>query len=143
MILYAAASTLVKRYVAERGSDAVSALLAEAAVVATSIVSRAEVGAALAGAVRRGVVDDAGGRRAQRRFTREWPGLARIPVTEALVARADSLAWEHDLRGYDAVQLASAVTWQDMVGLDVLATFDPQLWNAAPRAGLRPWPAQL
>jgi predicted nucleic acid-binding protein len=45
------------------------------------------------------------------------------------------------LRGYDAVQLASALTWHESVGEDiVLATFDQQLWEAAKRAGLKPWP---
>ncbi|MBI4477335.1 MAG: hypothetical protein HY654_09195 [Acidobacteria bacterium] len=49
----------------------------------------------------------------------------RVPVTEALVERAEALAWEHGLRGYDAVQLASALTWQESVGEEiVLATFD-------------------
>jgi prevent-host-death family protein len=31
--------------------------------------------------------------------------LVRVPVTEALVSRAEALAWDHGLRGYDAVQL--------------------------------------
>jgi predicted nucleic acid-binding protein len=61
--------------------------------------------------------------------------------TEALVERAEGLAWEHGLRGYDAVQLASALSWQESVGEEVLlATFDQQLWEAAKRAGLKPWP---
>ena len=144
MILYVDASALVKRYVTERGSEAVTALMEEAAVFATSIVTRAEVGAALAGAVRRGVLDEPDGRRARLLFGQEWRDIARVPVTERLVALADALAWEHGLRGYDAVQLASAANWQDMVGSDVvLATFDKQLWHAAPKTGLRPWPSQL
>lgn len=80
-------------------------------------------------------------RRAQRRFAGEWPDFVRIPVTEALVARADTLAWDHGLRGYDAVQLASALVWQDSIGQDaVLATFDQQLTRAGVEAGLRVWP---
>jgi hypothetical protein len=48
------------------------------------------------------------------------------------------------LRGYDAVQLASALTWQESVGEEiVLATFDQQLWEAAKRSGLKAWPDQL
>jgi hypothetical protein len=48
------------------------------------------------------------------------------------------------LRGYDAVQLASALTWQESVGTDiVLATFDQQLWEAAPKAGVKAWPDKL
>ncbi len=141
MIVYLDASALVKRYVMERGTAEVIALTVSAQAVATALISRAEVAAALARAVRLGVVDSDGGRRAQGRFAREWPDFARIPVTEALVSLAERLAWDHGLRGYDAVQLAGALTWQDVVGQDVvLATFDHQLWETASRAGLGRWP---
>jgi predicted nucleic acid-binding protein len=113
-------------------------------MTATSIVSRAEVAAALAKAVRAGLVKNDVARNAQRRFDRDWPDLVRVPVTDALVERAEGLAWEHGLRGYDAVQLASALTWQESVGTEiVLATFDEQLWEAAKRTGLEAWPDQL
>jgi len=141
VILYVDASAMVKRYVTEPGSKATIVLVDQADVVATSIVSRAEVAAALAKAVRLGVLDDATGRRAHRRFAREWPDYVRTPVTEALVARADTLAWNHGLRGYDAVQLASALAWQDSIGQDVvLATFHRQLKQAGEEVGLRVWP---
>ena len=144
MIVYVDASALVKRYVAEVGSADLNALTMDAAAVATSLVTRAEIAAALARAVRVGVLDDVNGRRAQRRFSREWPDLMRVPVTETLVARAEALAWAHGLRGYDAVQLASALTWQDALGQEtVLATFDRQLWEGALQAGLRVWPDRL
>lgn len=141
MMPYLDASAVVKRYVIEAGSREVIDLTAAAPAVATALITRAEVAAALARAVRLGVLDDKGGLAAQRRFAREWSDLARVPVTEALVARADTLVWNHRLRGYDAVHLAAALTWQDFIGEDVtLATFDRQLWEAAPRAGLRVWP---
>ena len=144
MIVYLDASALVKRYVTESGSKEVIALTAGPAAVATSLVSRAEVAAAFARAVRLGVLDRDGGRRAQHRFSREWPDLARIPVTEALVSRAETLAWEHGLRGYDAVQLAAALTWRDSIGEDVvLATFDRELWQSVRSEGLQPWPEKL
>ena len=144
MSVYVDASALVKRYVMEAGSKEVIALLDASAAVATALVSRAEVAAAFARAVRVGVLADDAGRRAQRRFSREWPDLVRVPITEALVARAETLAWEHALRGYDAVQLAAALAWQDALGQDVtLATFDKQLWEATARAGLRVWPKKL
>ena len=48
------------------------------------------------------------------------------------------------LRGHDAVQLASALTWQESAGEEiVLATFDQQLWEAAKRTGLKAWPDKL
>lgn len=144
MIAYLDASALVKRYIVERGSRETIALTADSEMTATSIVSRAEVAAALAKAVRAGLVKNDVARNAQRRFDRDWPDLVRVPVTDALVERAEGLAWEHGLRGYDAVQLASALTWQESVGTEiVLATFDEQLWEAAKRTGIEAWPDRL
>ncbi len=144
MIAYLDASALVKRYVSERGSAETVELTATADVVATSLVSRAEVAAAFAKTVRSGLLSDDEARKAQRTFAGEWPDLARIPVTEAIVARAETLARDHALRGYDAVQLASALTWQESVGTDIfVATFDTRLWKAARQAGMKAWPENL
>ena len=62
-------------------------------------------------------------------------------MNENLVSRAESLAWEYKLRGYDAVHLAAAQLWQGQMEHPVtLATFDQQLWEAAELAGLGVWP---
>lgn len=144
MIAYLDASALVKRYVLEHGSRETIALTAECDMAATSIVTRAEVAAAFAKAVRAGVLTADRARKAQRAFTVDWPDLVRVPVTEALVERAGTLAWEYALRGYDAVQLAAALAWQEAVGAEVvLATFDRGLWEAGSRAGLKAWPDEL
>lgn len=144
MIVYLDASALVKRYVAERGSRETADLCARADVVATSLVSRAEVAAALAKAVRVRIIEPDKGRKAQRAFASQWPDFAKVPVTDALVARAEGLAWNSTLRGYDAVQLASALTWQESVGAEItLATFDRQLWDAGEQVGIQVWPATL
>jgi uncharacterized protein len=144
VIVYLDASALVKRYVAERGSRETAELSARADVVATSLVSRAEVAAALAKAVRLGIVEPDNGRKAQRALASQWPDFAKVPVTEALVSRAEALAWDFALRGYDAVQLASALTWQESVGAEItLATFDRQLWDAGKKAGVQVWPETL
>jgi predicted nucleic acid-binding protein len=144
VIAYLDASALVKRYIVERGSEETVALTGNSDVTATSIISRAEVAAAFARAVRAGLVKEDAARNAQRRFVRDWPDLARVFLTEAVVERAERLAWEHGLRGYDAVQLASALAWQESVGEEiVLATFDRQLWEAASRSGLMAWPDDL
>jgi predicted nucleic acid-binding protein len=144
VIVYLDASALVKRYVAERGSRETADLCARANIVATSLVSRAEVAAALAKAVRVGIVEPHNGRKAQRAFASQWPDFAKVPVTESLVARAEALAWDAALRGYDAVQLASALTCQEAVGAEItLATFDRQLWDAGRQVGIPVWPEAL
>ena len=141
MIAYLDASALVKRHVDERGSRETVEFTADAEVVATSVISRAEVAAALAKAVRAKLLKENGAREAQRAFAAQWLDIARIPVTEALVSRAETLAWDYSLRGYDAVHLASALVFQESMGTAIrLATFDKQLWGAARRAGMEPWP---
>ena len=58
----------------------------------------------------------------------EWPDLMRVQVSEMIIAQAGAMAWDHGLRGYDAVQLAAAAAWQDAPGARVtLATFDRHL----------------
>jgi uncharacterized protein len=144
VIAYLDASALVKRYLVERGTRETVALTADSEMIATSIVTRAELAAAFDKAARTGLVTRDRARNAQRSFVGDWPDLVRVPVTEALMERAETLAWDHGLRGYDAVQLASALTWQASVGTEILlATFDQQLWEAAPKAGVKPWPDKL
>jgi predicted nucleic acid-binding protein len=141
MIVYLDASALVKRYVSEAGSREVDALLVPAAVAGTSVITRAEVAAALAKAMRVGLLTRDVATSAFQVFTVDWENLARLQMTEVLAARAATLAWEHGLRDYDAVHLAAALSWQEMLGEPVvLATFDRQLWQGAKTAGLRPWP---
>lgn len=77
-------------------------------------------------------------------FRRDWHDLARINVSDALLARADVLAWDEGLRGFDAVHLASAMAWRDGLGADVVfAAFDLHLWHAARRLHFAPFPDDL
>ncbi|MGI6379161.1 MAG: type II toxin-antitoxin system VapC family toxin [Anaerolineae bacterium] len=141
MIVYLDASALVKRYVREAGSDDVGQLVAEADVIGTSLVTRAEVAAALARAARTGLVERDQAEAALLVFRAEWPRLARIQLTEPLIARADAVAWDHGLRGYDAVHLASALYWQESLRQAVvMATYDRELWRAGEATGLSVWP---
>ena len=157
MILYLDASALVKRYIEEPGTPEVEEAIAEAEIVGTSIISRAETSAALAKAVRSHGEAEASpvclstktltpkqAESALQVFRNEWPNLVRIQATEYLLARADALAFQIGLRGYDAVHLASALLWNEGMAEDVtMATFDRQLWEAAVKLGLIPFPDDL
>lgn len=144
MIVYLDASALVKRYVAEVGSVEVDRLIAEAESVGTAVISRAEVAAALAKAARLGLLPRDEAEAALQVFRAQWPDLVRLQLTEIVLAQADALAWEHGLRGYDAVHLAVARFWQDSLGQPVaLATFDRQLWQAGAAARMPTWPDDL
>ena len=144
MIAYLDASALVKRYVAEAGSTDVSALISEAKALGTAVISRAEVAAALAKAVRVKAVGKDAGASALRALTADWDNLIRLQLTEVLIARAAGLAWEHGLRGYDAVHLATALFWRETLDEAVtVATYDRELWTGAKTSGLAVWPRAL
>ena len=144
MILYADSSALAKRYISESGSRELETLLRQAEVVGTGLITRAEVSAALARLVRTGSLRRQAAETILKAFRKHWLELTTIQLTEALVAEADRLAWEQGLRGYDAVHLASALSWQR--GLDrvvTLVTFDAELWEAGQRVGLGIWPERV
>lgn len=144
MILYLDASAAVKRYVSEPGSTKVRQAIAAATVVGMVVVGRVEIVAALAKARRMHVLSATEAEAAWQVFRAEWPDYVRLRVTEALAARAADLAWQQELRGYDAVHLAAALLWQDGLEESVtLATFDRQLWQAGRRSGLTVFPTDL
>lgn len=133
MTLYLDASALVKEYLTDEfGTEAVANVRRNAALVGPTTVSRTETEAALKKAVRTGTLTEEEARSAREDFGESWPDLFRLQVTEALVARAGEMAFKQDLRGYDALQLASALAWVEEMGETVtFATFDRQLWEAA------------
>ena len=144
MIVYLDASALVKRYVAEAGSAEVEALIGEAQATGTAVLSRAEVAAALAKAARVGLVTRESALKALQSFNADWEHLIRLQFGEPLAARAATLAWEHGLRGYDAVHLAMALVWRETLGETVtVATYDRELWRGAQASGLSSWPASV
>jgi predicted nucleic acid-binding protein len=137
MILYLDTSALVKRYVAEAGSAEVNAWMETAEVLMTSLLTRAEMAAALNRLHRMNVMDLIETHRILGVFHEEWESLLRLPVTEMTVQRAGRLTSLHDLRGYDAVHLATVLIWQETsTHLTHFAACDHLLWQAARSEGL-------
>ena len=143
MIPYLDTSALVKRYVQEPGSEEVSQVIAQAGVVGTCTLTRVEVTAALARATRTRSLSAKEAASAFTAFQSEWESFVRIDLTEVLLTRAVRVAWEQRLRGYDAVHLAAALFWQEMLGEPVcVASYDRELWDAARHAGLEVFPRE-
>ena len=142
MIVYADTSALVKLFVSEENSDATRKMLQGAQVLGTGLLTRAELGSALARGAQNGYLSTDDALEAKRSLETVWGSWVHIAIDEALVARAEQMAWEYGLRGYDAVHLAAAKLWCEEIGRPiVVATFDRELWNAAGLAGLEVWPA--
>lgn len=144
MNLYLDTSVVVKRHLVEPESSESIEIADRAVLVGTSLICAAEVAAAFSRAVRLGSISSSQGQQLHRSFLSEWPAFERIPVSEEVVSLASRLAWDHSLRGYDAVHLASALLWQRSIGHPVtVATYDRELWKAVEPAGLHPWPSRL
>ena len=142
--VYLDTSALFKHYVEEDESEDVTALIADSRSVGTALITRVEVAAALAKAVRDDRMERAEARAVERTFTGDWAAFIRVGLTDGLLTKAGELAWRHGLRGYDAVQLAAALTWREVAGEAeeemVFACFDNDLRRAAAAEGLTPWP---
>lgn len=112
---YFDSSALVKRYVAETGTDWVNRVCDVAAghILYTVRISGAEIVAALFLRTRTGTLAVSDAQTAATRFKADFRHRYQIiEVTEALVDLAMELAERNDLRGYDAVQLAAALALQ-------------------------------
>lgn len=134
-MLYLDSSALVKRYVREVGRELVAAAVASDPYVATSILSIVQVHAALAAAVRAGRIPDMGTVISAFRNHREQ--YIMIGIDSRLIEEAAEATERHALRGYDAVQLASALTaYRATSGNMTFGTFDRTLYRAASTEGL-------
>ena len=132
MTLYLDASALVKRYVAEEGSDLVIAAMQEADAWAICRIGYVEVARAICLAA---------GRRALNRLQREWPSFDVVEVDGELAERAAELALAGGLRSLDALHLAAALLLPTS-GLTV-ATWDARLHRAARAKRLTTLPSEL
>lgn len=141
MILYLDTSALVKRYIVEAGTPEVQAWIAAARLVNVSVIARAEMGAAVSKAARMGWLSAEQGQFALEWFRSEWESYGRLPVSEAAVQLADTLACRYGLRGFDAVHLACALLYHQGLGEPLsFACYDRDLWQAAREEGLEMLP---
>lgn len=97
----------MKLYVEEADSDDVRDLVAQATVVATSIVAYPETRAALARLRRGGELGPAKFATAKRNFEAQWPAFLTLEVTALVGREAGEFAERYALRGFDALHLAS------------------------------------
>ena len=144
MILYLDTSAYVKQYFQEAGSLDVGEAIDRSFLVGTSLMTRAEMAAAFAKYARMGILPRTEAKQKYLQFQADCSQLFFVELTSDVVALAGDQAWEHGLRGYDAVHLASALTWQRLMQEPMtVATFDRKLWLAAGAVGLVPFPADL
>ncbi len=145
MIIYFDTSALIKRYIREDRSEEVIALMNGTDVFCGSAaVTQVEMAAAMQKAVRISVTSSEIASIVWREFLDHWLSFTRLAVSSRTIERASDIAWRNKLRGYDSIQLASAMIWQETLQTPIVfATFDRDLWSAGKQAGLGVWPENL
>jgi len=74
---------------------------------------------------------------ASRQFEAEWAAFVRVDVTDDVLAGARRLVERHPLRGFDAIYVASAITFAGDIGVAVtFAGADRRQLEAARAEGL-------
>jgi predicted nucleic acid-binding protein len=112
---YGDSSALAKRYIREAGSGWKRSLTDPAAGnrIYTAQVTGVEIVAAVARRVRTGSMTASDATSAITTLRHQFRARFRIvPLTDDVVERAMDIAEHHGLRGYDAIQLACALTAQ-------------------------------
>ncbi|MBN2409267.1 MAG: type II toxin-antitoxin system VapC family toxin [Candidatus Aminicenantes bacterium] len=137
MILYLETSNLVKLYVRESDSEEIAQLIAEAEVVATSIVAYPEARAAFARKFReKGIVEE-DYLRIKKDLDNDWDKFFIIRLTDSLAKSSGDLVEKCGLRGFDALHLASALELKKALPHRVhFSSSDARLKEAALNEGL-------
>ena len=129
---YFDASALVKRYLAEPGSERVRSLLSDG-IVATSRLSEVEVASALARRCREGAFPADERDRALGALRRDISSFFVVELTPEIVARAVALLSRAALRAADALQLASCIELRHRLQVDCVFVCADTLLSAAAR----------
>jgi uncharacterized protein len=138
MIYFLDASALVKRYVREPGTDVLLALFRRKRSFAAARITEVEVPAALARRTREGDLEKRAARRQSLRIRTDLAGMHVVELRREVARRASELLWEHPLRAYDAVQLASALQLATATGLALtFVCADAALCGVAEAKGVR------
>lgn len=115
-MLYLDASALVKRYLREPGSEAVDARFAPRERIFTSVLSYAEVQAAIGRKLHQGTLTLAVFTRARDAFLQEYVlFLNALELDVRTLAALPTLIERYPIRGADAVHLSAALWLRDMV----------------------------
>jgi predicted nucleic acid-binding protein len=146
---YFDSSAVVKLYISELGSSWIEQIAqprkaneeAESLVV-FALIGMAETAAAISRHYRRGFITAEMRQTLYRQFMRDHPKrFTTLAITDDIVLKAAEMTQEYMLRGYDAVHLATALSYHQLLTAEtgealIFVTADEVLYRAAQAAGL-------
>jgi predicted nucleic acid-binding protein len=135
-MIYLDTSALIKRFVAEAGSETVNDLVGNVPPVVTATIALVEVHAGLKRKHREGFLSGRDYALCVRQFADDWESYIRVELRNEVLGLARDLIRQHPLRGFDAIHLASALSVKRAVGEDLtFAAADVRLLRAAESEG--------
>jgi predicted nucleic acid-binding protein len=138
LIRFLDSSAFVKRYVRERGSDAVARLFRPGSKLSASSLALVEITAALFKRARSGDLTTELAQRHAARLSADLEEVYVVDVRGPVLDLATELVSRHPLRAYDAVQLASAMRLRRAAAVPVtFVCADATLTAVAVAEGLR------
>ena len=126
-------SALAKRYIEEKGSDQVQAILSSAAALAVSVICVPEIVSALYRLRRERRPSTEEYRNAKASVLTDIDAATVIGITEEVIAHGVALLEQFSLRSADALHIACASEWST----DLFVSADDRQCNAARARGLR------
>lgn len=136
-IVYLDTSSLVKLYVREAGSSEIVQLISESSAVVTSIVAYAEARAAFARQHRINNLSLKEFGEIKIIFEEDWSRYLVVGLNREILSISGELVEKYDLRGFDAIHLASCLFFQRKIKKEMIfSSFDRKLNNAAKLEGL-------
>jgi len=126
-------SALAKRYVEEKGSERVQAILSSASTLAVSVICIPEIVSALYRRRRERKLSTEEYQNAKASLLSDIDDATIIGVTQEVIARAVALLEQFSLRGADALHVACASEWST----DLFVSADNRQCAAARAHGLR------
>ena len=126
-------SALAKRYVEEKGSDRVQAILSSTSVLAVSVICIPEIVSALCRRRRERKVSTQEYQNVKASLLSDIDDATVIGITEEVIAQAVALLEQFPLRSADALHVACASEWST----DLFVSADERQCAAARAHGLR------
>jgi hypothetical protein len=126
-------SAFAKRYLEEKGSDAVEKLCGQATVVAVSIICLPEIISALCRLLHQSVLSKKQYDAAKQALLHDLGDAVICTLTPQVIRQPVSLLESNKLRAMDALHVGCALEWK----AEIFVSADRQQLLAAQRAGLK------
>jgi predicted nucleic acid-binding protein len=131
-MIYFDSSALVKRYIKEKGSEKVDALLEEGSIPVASRLAYPEILAAITRRHKAGEIETLAFERIKKSFKADWTSLTVIELSAEVFRFIDKVIDKYGLKGADSLHLSTALWLRESMRESVIfVASDLELLGAA------------